>query len=416
MKRFIFSIFIFILFGLFYGYSLIWAEEKVVKIGAVDPLTGPAAKFGEKASILLHKVTKNINSVGGIDIKGEKYLIDLKEYDDESKNDKARAAAERLAAVDKVSIIAATWRSPGAIAVEPVAKKYKIATFTGGFTPKVNYAGAWVFRANPSTLMDYFLPIKWIYENTSMRKIGILAEEGDWGDDTINFLQWWTKTYGGEIKVIGRFPFAAKDFHALITAVKAAKRKGEIDVLFVQSWASAMELFIKQAHATGLSKEIPLYAGTGGFDYISIKDVTPQIEGWHAVSLYGLMLYSSDPEIRKLYSPESIGIFEKYKAMELPLIPLAMSCYTQLMASIEAIKKAGSTNSEIIRNSLASLKMDTLAGLMEWTDYGQPDLTMKMVKWEIVSGNAVPKVIKVEKVPALIELPPKTFPEIKIHK
>lgn len=379
-------------------------------------MTGPAAKFGEIISKLLHKVVSSTNAAGGIDVKGEKYLIELKEYDDESMNDKARAAAERLATVDKVSIIAATFRSPGAIAVEPVAKKYSLPIFTAGFTPRVNYEGTWIFRANPSTLMDYYLPIKYIYETTSHRKIGILAEEGDWGDDTIAFLEWWVKTYGGTLKVLGRFPFAAKDFHPLITSVKMAKRKGDIDVLFVQSWASALELFIKQANSAGLDKEIPLFTGTGGGDFISIKDVSPQVEGWIMASTYNLINYSDNPEIRKIFSPEVLAAFDKYKAMDLPLSAAAMTTYTHFVACVEAIKKAGTTDSVAIRKALAGLSLDTLAGKMQWTEYGQPELMMKLIKWANVDGKIVPKVLSVDKVPALIELPPKSFPEIKVLK
>ena len=102
--------------------------------------------------------------------------------------------------------------------------------------------------------------------------------------------------------------------------------------------------------------------------------------------------------------------------MELPLAPAGMITYTNLMACIEAIKKAGSPYGMAIRNALASLSMDTLAGKMQWTEYGQPELMMKLVKWESVEGKIVPKVLIVDKVPALIELPPKNIPEIKVLK
>ncbi len=396
--------------------SLVYAQDKI-KIGAINPLTGPAAKFGSSMSKLQRMVIDDINGGGGFEVSGKKYLIDFREYDDESKNDKARAVMERLATVDKVIAVASTWRSPGALAVEPVAKMYKIPTMTAGFTPRVNYEGTYVFRCNPTTLMDYYLPVKYVYENTNFRKVGVLAEEGDWGEDTVAFLKWWVNTYGGAIKELGRFPFNAKDFHGFITAIKAAKRKGEIDVLFVQTWASAMELFIKQAHATGLSKEIPLYAGLGAFDYISVKDVTPQIEGWSSVALTGLIPYIDDPKIRNIYSPESLSIYEKYKAMGLPDSPSAMIGYAQLTACLLAIKKAGTiTDSEAVRNAMTTLEFESLAGPIKMTNYGQPELTMKLVKSEIVDGKYHPKVLEVGKVPALIELPPKTFPKINVRK
>jgi branched-chain amino acid transport system substrate-binding protein len=393
------------------------AQDKI-KIGAINPLTGPAAKFGSAASKLQRTVIDDINKSGGVEVGGNKYLIDFREYDDESKNDKARAAMERLATVDKVVAVASSWRSPGALAIEPVAKMHKIATMTAGFTPRVNYEGTCVFRCNPTTLMDYYLPIKYVYENTNLRKLGVLTEEGDWGEDTKAFLKWWVNTYGGTIKELGQFPFNAKDFHGFITSIKAAKRKGEIDVLFFQTWASAMELFIKQAHATGLSKEIPIYAGLGAFDFISLKDVTPQIEGWNSVALTGLIAFIDDPKIRNIYSSESLAIYERYKAMGLTdTSSSAQSGYSQLMACFLAVKKAGTiTDSAAVRNAMASLEFESLAGPIKMTNYGQPELTMKLVKSEIVNGKYHPNVLEVGRVPALFELPPKTFPKINVRK
>lgn len=413
------TVFIFVLLfgaGQIFSGSVFAKESNVIKMGAVNCLSGPAALFGNMASKAQIGAIKEINDKGGIKIGAKKFRVKYIEYDDGSNNDKARAAAERLATVDKVPVVVNSLRSSGAIALQPVAEKYKIAMFTNGFSPKVNHADSYMFRTQPTTCMDSFLPLKYLYEDTKYRKIGILAEDGDWGEDVIELIRWWTKKFGGSCKVLGRFPFAEKDFHALITKTKLAVMKKEVDVVYVQSWASAMELFIRQAYETGLSRKVPLISGLGAIDYVSIANVTPQLEGWIGASLYGILNYFDKPEVARAFSKESIDIFKRYKKAELPMSGIALGSYTNVMMAASAIEKAGSTDPQKVRDALAGLTAQTMVGKMVFNDFGQPSLTMNVVKMVLKNGKIVPEILKREVVPAIISLPPTGEISVNVKK
>jgi branched-chain amino acid transport system substrate-binding protein len=70
--------------------------QKVLKIGDINPLTGPAAVWGINTLKYLQLAAQLANSKGGITVAGQKYDLEIVGVDDKDTVEGGRAAAEKL--------------------------------------------------------------------------------------------------------------------------------------------------------------------------------------------------------------------------------------------------------------------------------------------------------------------------------
>jgi branched-chain amino acid transport system substrate-binding protein len=79
--------------------------QKVVKIGALLTTSGAAAHLGKTALNGALFAVEDLNAKGGITVAGQKYKVELINYDDKCVAKDAVSATERLLRQDKVPVI-----------------------------------------------------------------------------------------------------------------------------------------------------------------------------------------------------------------------------------------------------------------------------------------------------------------------
>lgn len=358
-----------------------------IKLGAINPLSGAAAELGQQVQKVQQSWAENVNQNGGINVDGEQREVNLIEYDDESKNSQARSAMEKLATVDQVSGVVSTFRSSGALAVAPTAKDHSIPTFTGGMTPKVNEPGSYVFRHLPSTAGEV-LPNLHLVSNKwdDINKIGVISEEGDWGDDTLNVMNWWFREADntGDYMDLGRFSFSQSDFSSFITKIENQYDQGNIDAVYIQTWASAMEQFMIQQDRAGLNDKMPIIAGTGLADWAGIENIGEGMENSRSETQTLKVIKAADnPGLKDSIDDEVWEQYQKYVSQDLPAVPIALQAYTWCESMAGAIQAAGSTAPEDIREALVSSEEGFLTsiGRYKFRDNGQPEAPISTVKF-----------------------------------
>lgn len=109
-------------------------EAKTVKIGAFLPLN---ISFGVDIKEGLEASAEMVNQEGGLNVGGERYLIEYIIYDDKYQPDLGRAACERLIAVDNVVAIVGPAASAAVYASLPVQQQAGIPLFTSAHTEKL---------------------------------------------------------------------------------------------------------------------------------------------------------------------------------------------------------------------------------------------------------------------------------------
>ncbi|MAD93879.1 MAG: branched-chain amino acid ABC transporter substrate-binding protein, partial [Rhodobacteraceae bacterium] len=99
--------------------------QDIVKIGAIAPKTGPlagGAVVTQWPNVQLW--VEQVNARGGLNVGGEKKLIELTEYDDKTNPGEHIKLAQRLATQDKVDFVVAPYGTGFNIATAPIYGKF----------------------------------------------------------------------------------------------------------------------------------------------------------------------------------------------------------------------------------------------------------------------------------------------------
>ena len=117
------------------------ARKTIIKIGINAPLTGDIPKVGEGSKYAAMLWLEDIEKMGGLEVGGKKYEVDLIIEDNESKAESAVKANTKMITQDDVLAIIGPQSSKQAVPAGEVANKYKTVMISPWST-------------NPNTTMD----------------------------------------------------------------------------------------------------------------------------------------------------------------------------------------------------------------------------------------------------------------------
>ncbi len=106
-------------------------ERDYFKIGVITELTGELTYGGHVTKRGQDAWAAKINEIGGIEINGEKYKVELIYADAQSDPSIGADAAERLITEEKVDFLFGPYSSSVTLGVAPIADKYQIPLISG---------------------------------------------------------------------------------------------------------------------------------------------------------------------------------------------------------------------------------------------------------------------------------------------
>ena len=226
------------------------SAQAQIKIGVIQPLTGPLAFNGNNDVNGAKLAVKEINARGGV--LGQK--LELVVEDGQCKPADSVNAAEKLIVRDKVPAIMGAFCSGATAAVMPVAERYKVPLVTGvSSNPKLTEVlHPWFFRNAETELMTAQAFAGILYEKRGMKNVYYLAVNDDWGRGSVTaFSEVFAKLGATNVGVeyINR---AANDFYTPLTKIRAKNP----DVMVVVAETQAGSIIAKQAKELGLKTRI----------------------------------------------------------------------------------------------------------------------------------------------------------------
>ena len=204
------------------------SNKEVVKIGAVLPLTGKGAPYGEEWGNAILMAVEDLNADGGVNGKLLEVVID----DSKTENAVAVTSMTKLVNVDNVKIVFSGLSGPVA-AVAPVAEENKVILF--GVTTATNWA-----LENEYSFKDYTdiaLECKFLGEKVKGKKIAFIGVNVDTTLDCINSL----KNEGVDL-VYELYTKEDNDFRSQITKVKDSGA----DFIMIRPLKAEFLILIKQ--------------------------------------------------------------------------------------------------------------------------------------------------------------------------
>lgn len=123
--------------AIFWGWGFIAAakaQSKVLKLGVINPLTGPAAQWGLNTKCTMDSLKAFFNDRGGITVKGQNYKIEMIHADDKYTVAGGRAAAEKLLYTDKIDFFVGSFGAEPISGWAPLSTREKKLAVIGGPT------------------------------------------------------------------------------------------------------------------------------------------------------------------------------------------------------------------------------------------------------------------------------------------
>ena len=192
-------------------------EPKEIKIGAILPLTGENAMYGESAKKAIDLAAEEINSEGGI--KGTKIKIVYE--DDQALPERGVSAFLKLITVDKVPIVIGAMPSSVTLAIAPVAERNKVVLFSpASSNPEITGAGDFIFRNDVSDVFEGMKMAEETWQRLGIRQVAILYINNDYGVGIKNIFSQKFEELGGNIIVVEFFEQEATDFRTQLIKIK----------------------------------------------------------------------------------------------------------------------------------------------------------------------------------------------------
>jgi branched-chain amino acid transport system substrate-binding protein len=200
--------------------------QKVLKIGSLGAMTGPASLWGLAMTNCAQMWADEVNAQGGLLVKGEKYKVEIIAEDDKYDAARAVSGAEKLVNRDKVKFIIGTNGTHTTLAALTITNPAKVMLFTfcfdkGAIGPKYPYT----FRSIP-TAYEFYTPMyQWLCQKFPDKKRLVLVVKNYAGGLVTRDIAIAAIKKRGFYQIVGTeyYQPATTDFYPVMTKILAHK-------------------------------------------------------------------------------------------------------------------------------------------------------------------------------------------------
>jgi branched-chain amino acid transport system substrate-binding protein len=321
-------------------------KSKSIKIGAIFSVTGPASFLGAPEAKTAKMFVDKINAAGGIN--GQKIELILK--DSAGSPEKAVSFAKQLIEEEKVLAIIGPSTSGETMQIKNLCEENKMLLISCAAAEViVNPVAKFVFK----TPQKDSQAVTWIYrtmKEKGISKIAVLSSNDGFGNAGKKQLEDLAKPEGIEILVNEVYDKQATDLTDILTKVKAAA-----GVQAVVNWSivPAQSIVAKNLRQLGLS--VPLYQshGFGNRKYAQQAGVAAEGTLFPAGRLLVVDELPDTHPQKKLLATYKKDYEDLYKD---DVSTFGGHAYDALLIVTEAVRKAGSTDPEKVRNTIENMQ------------------------------------------------------------
>jgi branched-chain amino acid transport system substrate-binding protein len=326
--------------------------QQTIKIGAINPYSGPMALYGTEVTRGYELAVDFINAKGGV--LGKK--IELIKGD-ATNAQQGIATVEQLATKDKVDLFMGTYISGISLTASDTAARYnKLYWETNAVAQNLIERGLPNFIrtgpdggafANTSVAVVKDLVGPAIKKDLKDIKVWIESEDSIYGSAIATMQKAQLEAMG--VKVVGVGAHSARTIDLNDTVLRA--KQAAPDVLIQTGYVPDGNLLLKTSRDQGFKPAAMIFVGTG--------DTPETLEALGADYLEGILVVGYPKyDIPEAYGPGSRAYLAAYRAKYKgePLAPQSMAAYSGTLILFEAIQAAGSTDADKVQAAVA--KMD----------------------------------------------------------
>lgn len=350
--------------GLGYAYE----QREPLRIGAVLPLTGDAAAWGQQGRWGIELAVREINSAGGI--QGRRLEVILE--DGQALPRVALGAISKLISVNRVPAVIGDIVSATTLAMAPIAEEKQVVLIAPtASAPAISQAGEFIFRVWPTDHLEGSELAKWVSAKGYSR-VFVLYISTDYGLGLAKVFQQAFQARGGRVLSMQGYAQDETDFRPYLARIKAEKPDG----VYLVSYYKDAALALRQA------KEIGLTVQFFGATAVESPDLI-KLAGTAAEGLIYPTIVDFDPARP---NPVQRAFIEKFRSAYGADPDWASShAYDALLVIAEAMR-AGALTGEEIRREIDRRRVFTgVTGRIVFDEVG--DVIEKPVAMKMVRGG-----------------------------
>ena len=339
--------------------------QQEVKIGVLDPLSGPTAQVGIDAVAAIRTAVEIVNegadlplplarNKGLAGLGGAKIILVV--VDHQGKPEVGQSETERLITQEKVHAVIGAYFSSVTAAGSQAAERAGIPFINGDSTqPALTQRGLkYFFRTTPtdenfSELMFNFLKDFAAKSGQKFQSMSLFHEDTAYGTDSAKVQERLARERGFQVLENIAYKAQTTSLTAEVQRLKAANA----DVLMPSSYTSDTFLLLRTARDLDYNPRLIIAQNAGFTDPTFISTMGKDAEGAITRSPYNADLESRIPLLPKINA-----MFKKYSnGRDLSDVPARN--FTAAMTLLDAINRAGSTDPEKIRAALVATNIPT---------------------------------------------------------
>lgn len=338
--------------------------EGPIKIGAAVSETGPYSVEGRSTKEGYELWAKQVNESGGIDVDGTKRKVEIIYYDDQSRPETAIKLTQRLISEDKVDFLFGPYSSGLTIATSAIAEQYEKIMFAGGAAATSVFEQGNKYVFSPLSLTSRYTDSGLdALKKAGAESVGILHSDDAPMTDVQEATVEHAKEIGMEVTSVQAVPVDATNIKGALGQIAATKP----DVLVEAGTSVLGVLTMRTLRTLNWAPEVLMIQApteTQFVDELGV-DATRGVMAptqWLGSADYKGEVFGTAADYRDLYIDE-YGHAPSY----LPASASAAALSLQL-----AIEKAGSTDTEAVRQALVDLDAETFYGPIDFTGPDHP--------------------------------------------
>ncbi|MFV0422749.1 branched-chain amino acid ABC transporter substrate-binding protein [Oleidesulfovibrio sp.] len=332
------------------------AFADTIKLGVPGAHSGDLASYGLPTVNAAKIVAKLYNEKGGI----LGMQVEVLPQDDQCKPELATNAATKLVS-DKATVVLGHICSGATKAALPIYKEANIVVMSpSATTPALTQSKEYpiFFRTIASDDQQAKLGVSYAIDKLGLKKIAVLHDKGDYGKGYAEFAKTFIEESGkAEVVLFEGVTPGAMDYSAVVQKLRRSKADG---VMYGGYHPEASKL-VSQMRKKRM--DMPFIAADGVKDDTFIKVAGENAEGVYATSskdVSKLPMYQEAIAHHKAEFGTDPGAFYK-------------EAYAAATALLNAVEKAGSTDSDKIKEALRNNYAETPIGSIKFDSIGDAE-------------------------------------------
>ena len=328
-------------------------NSDAVPIGAIFPLSGAVAFYGNESRDGALLAIEEINAAGGLLGK----QLTLISEDDEGSAEKSVNAFTKLATRDKVSFIIGSSTSGPTQAMTNLAQQNKVLLISPSATNiDVTKAGDYIFRACFIDPFQGVVGADFAFNTLESRRAAVLYDAGaDYNTGLADSFKGQFRANGGQVVADEAYQSGDVDFNAQITRIRAANP----DVVYLPNYYNDVSLQAKQLRDQGIPCAL---VGGDGWDSLIDNAGDEILNGFWSSG------FASDTT-----DPRGVTFVRAFETrFNRPASQFAALGYDSMLLVADAIRAAGTFDSAAVKDAMVKLSGAYVTGNIRFDSNRNP--------------------------------------------